>query len=88
MSIQCGCEPSREYFGFQNRHQNEAENISTYDNDVIVPVINDRNGEVEYKKDDNLVVFVDNSENQEEGEEEVDNDILEINADTDSLNDL
>lgn len=78
-SIECGCELSRQYIGLHNRRPIHEEQQPSYENDVLVP---------EYKQKDNIVIVVDNTKKQDEEGEEVDNDCLEINADTDSLNDL
>lgn len=86
LSIECGCELSRLHISLPNHRQEVAERIPYHD-DVMVPVVNIRNGAVEYQRNDNLVIVVDNNDDQNE-EDEVDNDVLEINADTDSLDDL
>lgn len=63
-SVECGCELSREYVGLHNHRQNYTERNPSYDEDVLVPVVNDQNGAVKYKRNDNLLIFVDNTQNQ------------------------
>lgn len=85
LSTECGCALSRQNVSLYNRRQQFAERIPTYDNDVLVPVVNNENGAVEYKRNDNLVIVVSNNENEET---ENDEDILIIDADTNSLNEF
>lgn len=89
LSVNCGCELSTTYNGLHN-HRRIVNNavVPNYEENVIVPVVDNQNGAIQYREDDNLVIFINNQDEQNETQEAVDEDILEIHADKESLEDL
>lgn len=87
LTVNCGCDLSKAHIGLHIRRNPMKKQPSKYENDVIVPKVNEQNGSVEYKRDDNLVVFIEN-ESTDQNEETIDNDILEIHVDNEFLNNI
>lgn len=84
----CGCKLSSSNIGFQTRRMRERqENNQRFEDEVIVPIVNEQDGSVEYRKKENIAIILENYNNKP-NEEDSDEDILEINADEDLVNKL
>lgn len=85
LSVECGCDLSQENLVLiEPQVVNE---IANYDQNVMVPV-NQPNGEIEYQQNENLVFILGNDNLSNEEIDHEGDDILEIHAETDSLDDL
>lgn len=85
LSVECGCELSRQQLAprrFENGNQ-----ITNYNENIMVPV-NQPNGSIEYQPNENLMVVIENEMLYEEISQDVNDDVLEIHAESDSLSDI
>lgn len=88
LTTECGCELSVLSIGHQNRRKREIKKRTLpFENDVIVPIVDEQNGSIGYRKDDNIAITIENEVDQQNNEI-IDKDILEINADEELVNDF
>lgn len=88
LTVNCGCELSVLHVDLHSRRRKvKKPKQPQYENHVIVPQVNEQNGSVEYKEDANIVVYIDNDQ-EKQNEESVNDDILEIHADDESLENI